>query len=129
MAGINVKKNNQAISLSILMIVLITLLIFFVGKSKKDQQPFGLGDYSNTDLNALTAEYETNQSNEALVELLSALCFKAKEQGDESVIPLIERYGTELFDRAREEKADLQKLDSEERMLELIRWIKMYGAK
>ena len=70
MAGINVKKNNQAISLSILVIVLITLLIFFVGKSKKDQQPFGLGDYSNTDLNALTAEYETNQSNEALVELL-----------------------------------------------------------
>jgi hypothetical protein len=74
------KKNNQAISLSILVIVLITLLILFIGKSKKDQQPFGLGDYSNSDLNALTAEYETNQSNEALVELLSALCFKAKVQ-------------------------------------------------
>jgi len=124
-----VKKNNQAVSLSILVIVLVTLLILFVGKNKKDQQPFGLGDYANADLEELTMQYETTQSNEDLVELLSALCFKAKVEGDERVIPLIEQYGTELFTRAREEKADLQKIDSEERMLELIRWIKMYGAK
>ncbi len=123
------KINNQVISLSILVIVLITLLILFVGKSEKDQQPFGLGDYSGADLEELKIQYEATQSNESLVELLSALCYKAEVLKDESVIPLIAQYGTVLFNRAREEKVDLQKIDSEERMLELIRWIKMYGAK
>lgn len=125
-------KNNGRIltlGLSVLAGLIILLMIFSIGQRKRAQQPFGLGDYSSADVENLVENFNQSGSNSDLVVLLGALCYKAKMEEDESVIPSIQSYGTELFDRARNETADLQTLDTEERMLELIGLLKQFGAK
>jgi hypothetical protein len=42
---------------------------------------------------------------------------------------LISRYGSELFRRAKTEETDLSTLDTEERMLLLLKSIRKYGAR
>lgn len=122
-------SRTLTLGLSILAGLIILLMILFIGQREKAQQPFGLGDYSSADMTKLTETFDQSGSNSDLVTLLTALCYKAKVEEDESVIPSIQKYGTELFNRAKSETADLQTLDTEERMLELIGLLKQYGAK
>lgn len=125
-------KNNGrtlTLGLSVLAGLIILLMIFSIRQRERAQQPFGLGDYSSADVEKLVENFNQSGSNSDLVVLLTALCYKAKVKEDESVIPSIQKYGTELFNRAKNETADLQTLDTEDRMLELISLLKQFGAK
>lgn len=124
------KKVNPVVVriLSILMALIGVVACVLAVRLQKQQQPFGLGDYSGADISALEQRFEGSGSNDDLVELLKALCYKAEVAGDKSVAEAIAAYGTELYDRARAGEADLSALDEESVMLELLSLIKDYGA-
>ena len=122
-------RRGQARILSITAALLCMLVtIFALRLSTQTEEGFGLGDYSGVSAQACLAAFEESGDSGDLVQLLKVLCYQAVVEGDEAAQPLIRQYGTQLYDRARAGE-DLSALGDDETMLELLRWIRSFGAK
>ncbi len=126
----NKKKTNAPVVriLSVAMAVIGVVACVFAVRLQKQQQPFGLGDYSDADVAALEESFDRSGSDKDLVELLKALCYQAEVADNHSMDGDIAKYGSELLSRAKAGETDLSLLDEETVMLELIGLIKEYGA-
>lgn len=123
-------RRNLTMTLSIVTVLLCTCMSIFAARAgRKEYTTFQLGDYSAVDVEQVRAAFEKDQSSENLVELLKVLCYQAVVEGDQAVEPEIAEYGTLLYDRARAEEVDLSSLGDDETMLELLHWIRQFGAK
>ncbi|WP_186565784.1 hypothetical protein [Lawsonibacter celer] len=123
-------RRNLTRLLSLVVAVLCMGLSIFAVRAGKGTQPeFQLGDFSGVSVEEKQKAFEESQSSEDLVELLKVLCYQAVVEENKAVEPLIVEYGTLLYDRARAEEVDLSTLGDDETMLELLRWIKSFGAK
>lgn len=123
-------RRNLTRLLSLVVAVLCMGLSIFAVRAGKGTQPeFQLGDFSGVSVEEKQKAFEESQSSEDLVELLKVLCYQAVVEENKAVEPLIVEYGTLLYDRARAEEVDLSTLGDDETMLELLRWIKNFGAK
>lgn len=123
-------RRNLTRLLSLVVAVLCMGLSIFAVRAGKGTQPeFQLGDFSGVSVEGKQKAFEESQSSEDLVELLKVLCYQAVVEENKAVEPLIVEYGTLLYDRARAEEVDLSTLGDDETMLELLRWIKSFGAK
>ena len=126
-------KNRRNITtiLSLVTVLLCTVFCIIAAKTAREaDKDFGLGDYSEASIEEYEKSFANDPGTDNLVELLKALCFKAEVQKDQSVTDKIAKYGTQLYDRARAGEIDLQKMDDEnETILELLGYLKKYGAK
>lgn len=126
----NTAKQGSARTLSVAMAAIMIVVILSVGLTQKGTREFGLGDYSGADIAGIEQRFQASGGDADLIELLKAMCYMAVVEGDESdaVTGAIEGYGTILLDRARAGRTDLQTLDDEAVMLELLEYIRGYGA-
>ena len=124
-------RRNITLILSLVTVLLCTVFCIVAARTARERdKEFGLGDYSEASIEEYEDSFANDPSSENLVELLKALCFKAEVQKEQSVISKIEKYGTILYDRARAEEIDLEKMDDEKgTILELLGYLKKYGAK
>ena len=123
-------RRNLTRTLSVVVgLLCLCLSMFAVRASKGEEEAFRLGDFSGVDVEEVRAVFEESQSSEDLVELLKVLCYQAVVEGNESVEPQIAQYGTLLYDRAKAEEVDLSTLGDDETMMELLGYIRSFGAK
>lgn len=121
-------RRNLTRTLSVVVGLLCLCLSMFAVRAGKEEA-FRLGDFSGVDVEEVRAAFDESQSSENLVELLKVLCYQAVVEGNESVQPQIAQYGTLLYDRAKAEEVDLSTLGDDETMMELLGYIRSFGAK
>ena len=109
--------------------LLLFLAVAWAGQLfQASRRAFDIGDYSYVDIQAAAAEYRKNDTNEALVLLIKALCFRREVLGKREWEEDLLAYGRELYTRAREETVDLQTVDDEKVMLQVLSVLRDMGA-
>ena len=93
------------------------------------QKPFDIGDLSGVDVAAAEAAFVQSQSNEDLVKLVKALCWRYAAAEDESVAEPLVKYGQMMLDRAKAETLDLEFADDPDHMLQVLEVVRGLGAK
>ena len=121
-------RRNLTRTLSVVVGLLCLCLSMFAVRAGKEEA-FRLGDFSGVDVEEVRAAFDESQSSENLVELLKVLCYQAVVEENESVEPQIAQYGTRLYDRAKAGEVDLSTLGDDETMMELLGYIRSFGAK
>lgn len=119
------KKNMTAATL--LMVALALAGTLLAGNLR--QTPFEIGDYSGVDIAQAEADFAASGSNEDLILLLKALCWRYQVQGEEAAREPLLGYGQMLLDRARAETVDLETLDEPDVMLQVLEVIRGVGAR
>lgn len=92
-------------------------------------KPFDIGDLSGVDIAAAEAAFAQSQTNEDLVKLVKALCWRYAAAEDESVKEPLVKYGQMMLDRAKEDTIDLEYVDNSDHMLQVLSVIRELGAK
>lgn len=118
------KKMTLMTTLVALLFLLATL---FGGQLQ--QKPFDIGDMSGVDIAAAETAFLQNQTNENLVKLVKALCWRYAAAEDESVAESLVEYGQMMLDRAKAEAIDLEYVDDPDHMLQVLAVIRELGAK
>ena len=127
--GIGNNRNHLGIFLSILLgfILMIQVLVFTKDSSRI---AIDMGDFSGLSLSEVEEKFQESPSNENLIFLLKVMYYKSNQEKNQDLSKdLIKKYGNELLLRAKEEKVDLSKVEEEEIMLEIIRFIKDFDGK
>ena len=122
-------RRNLTRTLSVVVGLLCLCFSMFAVRAGKKEEAFRLGDFSGVDVEEVRAAFDESQSSENLVELLKVLCYQAVVEENESVEPQIAQYGTLLYDRAKAGEVDLSTLGDDETMMELLGYIRSFGAK
>lgn len=92
------------------------------------QEVFDIGDYSGVDIPAAEECFAQSQSNEDLIGLLKALCWRYNEAESDETAALIVHYGQILLDRAKAGTVDLEFVDNPEHMLQVLKIVRRLGA-
>ena len=112
---------------SLLLAVLFVAVTLFGGQFQ--QEVFDIGDLSGVDVKAAEAAFIQSQSNEDLVRLVKALCWRYRMVEDETVIQPFMTYGQIMLDRAKAEEIDLEFVDDPEHMLQVLDVLRELGVK
>lgn len=94
----------------------------------RSQRPFNIGDYRHVNIQDAEEVFRQTGSNESLVLLLKALCFRQESLGENSWTGQLLSYGQELYARARAETIDLQTADQEQILLQVLAVLRAVGA-
>jgi len=112
--------------LGLLLLFLIGVLAgFFI---QETQRAFDIGDLSHVNVEAAEVAFEKDKSNNSLVLLIKALCFRREVLGEREWEDKLVTYGRELYARARNEEVDLQTVDDEKIMLQVLSVLRDMGA-
>jgi len=113
-----------------------TLFLFFMFLAgalvaflyREPRGAFDIGDYSHVDIRAAEEAFCDDGSNQALVLLVKALCFRQEALGERGWEDRLLMYGRELYTRARNETVDLQAVDDENIMGQVLSVLRGIGA-
>ena len=109
--------------------VLLFLAAAWVGfTNQESRRSFDIGGYSHVNIQAAEESFRDDDSNEALVLLVKALCFRREVLGEREWEEALFAYGRELYARARDETVDLQTVDDEKVMLQVLAVLRDVGA-
>ena len=119
-------KVNMTVATLVMIALALAGTLLFGGFQ---EEPFEIGDWSGVDIARTEAEFAASGSNEDLVLLVKALCWRLEVAGDESAREPLLDYGQELLDRAKAETGDLETVDDPDVMLQVLRVVRQVGAK
>ena len=119
-------KVNMTVATLVMIALALAGTLLFGGFQ---EEPFEIGDWSGVDIVRTEAEFAASGSNEDLVLLVKALCWRLEVAGDESAREPLLDYGQELLDRAKAETVDLETVDDPDVMLQVLRVVRQVGAK
>lgn len=111
---------------------LIVVLLFLAGTlliGQPQQETFDIGDFSTANPDTLEAAFVESQTNEDLVALVKALCWRYRVAEDETVAEPLRTYGQMMLERAKAETMDLEYVDNPEHMLQVLKVIRELGAR
>ena len=111
------------------MVVALMFLAATLLGGQLQQKPFDIGDLSGVDIAAAEAAFEQSRSNEDLVKLVKALCWRYRAAEDASAAEPLVHYGQMMLDRAKAEEIDLEFVDDANHMLQVLEVIRELGAK
>jgi len=123
----NRSKTTRILSLIFLVVTMVIAIVAAKAVKNRDAV-FGLGDYKDKNLTDYIEQFEEDESDESLIELLNLLCYKSEVEKDDSVIDLIQQYGTILYDRVKAGSLDLEELDDDGTISEMLGYIRKYGV-
>jgi len=111
----------------------VMILLLLVGTwagflYRESGRAFDIGDFSQVNIPAAEEAFRSGGSNEALVLLVKALCFRREALGERGWEGKLLAYGRELYARARNETVDLQTVDDEKTMLQVLAVLRDVGA-
>ena len=106
-------------------VMLVSTLLF--GSLRHNS--FDIGDYSGVDIQTAEAAFSTSQSNEDLVLLVEALCWRYQAANDVEAREPLMRYGQVLLDRAKAETVDLETIGQPENLLQVLQVIRELGVR
>lgn len=110
----------------------IVVLLFLAGTliaGQPQQDAFDIGDFSTADIGALETAFTETQSNEDLVVLVKALCWRYRVAQDTAAAQPLRSYGQMMLDRAKAETIDLEYVDDPEHMLQVLKVVRELGAR
>lgn len=119
-------KTNMTVATLVMIALALAGTLLFGGFR---EEPFVIGDWSGVDIPQAEADFAASGSNEDLVLLVKALCWRLEAAGDESAWEPLARYGQALLDRAKAETVDLETVDDPDVMLQVLRVVRRVGAK
>ena len=109
--------------------LLLFLAVAWAGQFfQASRRAFDIGDYSHVNIQAAAADFRDNGTNEALVQLVKALCFRREVLGEREWEEELLACGRELYIRARNDTVDLQTVDDEKVMLQVLSVLREIGA-
>lgn len=111
-----------------LLLALAFLAATLIGGQLQQEKAFDIGDLSTVDIAQAEAAFEQSQSNEDLVKLVKALCWRLRVAEDEAASEPLAAYGQLLLDRAKAEQVDLEYVDNPDHMLQVLAVIRELGA-
>jgi len=112
---------------SLLLAALFLAATLFGGQFQQDT--FNIGNLAGVDVKAAEAAFQQTQSNEDLVALVKALCWRHQVAEDETVTQPLMSYGQIMMDRAKAEEMDLEFVDDPEHMLQVLDVLRELGVK
>ena len=95
---------------------------------QESHRAFDIGDFGQVDIGAAEEAFRKDRSNEALVLLIKALCYRREALGEREWDGKLLALGQELYARARNETVDLQTVDDEKVMLQVLSVLRDVGA-
>lgn len=123
-------SRSLAIGLSVVagLICVAAIVLFGRGMTRNDEYVFTAG--KDIDVESAEETYLETGSNEDLYTLLLGLCYQLKTDEKPEHIQMIRKYGTEMYDRVKDGKLDLEKLDEDqEQTMAVIDMVNSFGIK
>jgi len=112
-----------------LLLLLLGLAVTLAGSYyQESRRIFDIGDYSHVNIQQAEETFQSDASNQNLVTLIKALCFRQEVLGEPGWEGQILTYGRELYTRARDETVDLQAVDDEGVMTQVLSVLRKTGA-
>lgn len=119
------KKTMLIATVAMIGVMLASMMLF----GNLGSKVFDIGDYSCVDVQQAEVAFEASQSNEDLVLLVSALCWRYKALEDEEAQAALIHYGQLLLDRAKAETIDLEKMDADGGLLQVLEVLRELGVR
>jgi hypothetical protein len=124
-----VKRGHvQMIGFSAVLLLLLTVGTLLTAQYQDSKAPFDIGDYGSVRIADAKKAFEADGTNEQLMLLIKALCYRQESLGETGWSDPLFLYGRELYSRARAGTVDLQTVDDEDVMLKVLKVLREAGA-
>jgi len=118
----------RSVGFTALVLLLLALGTMFAARQRDAQAAFDIGDYGAGSIEQAEQAFQEGGTNESLLLLLKALCYRQEALGEADWKEKIAYYGGELYARAKAGSVDLEKADEERVMLQLLKVLREAGA-